>query len=217
MQFRQSVVDGVFGKKIVGYKAGLTSAAMQQQFGVDASRCWACCRSRADSRPARIARARAGSEDRGRNRLSRRCRRRTGRDAPVIELPRLDYADMKKVTLADIVATNVSAYRFVTGPTAMLDPGVRRYPVSLDRDGAELFSALGERCARRPATTSYGVDDQDDPHTRLRVETGHDPDNGCIGARDRCRAGHYVAHYGQLGELKFRIGGKDDALQAPRQ
>jgi len=40
---------------------------------------------------------------------------------------------------------------------------------------------------------------------------------GALGRVTDAAPGAYVAHYGQLGELKFKIEGNDDALQTPRQ
>jgi 2-keto-4-pentenoate hydratase len=133
----------------------------------------------------------------------------------VIELPRLAYADMKKVSLADIIATNVSAYRFITGPTGLLDPDVRKYPVSLERDGTQLFS-------------SFASDADGDPYnvygwmvTRIRqlgywLEPGMILITGSLGRVVDAEPGNYVAHYGKLGELKFKISGDVHAPPEPK-
>jgi 2-keto-4-pentenoate hydratase len=199
-----SVVDGVFGKKIVGYKAGLTSTAAQRQFGVDQPVLGMLPEADRLSPKATIAMAQGlkieveigflvGVEDQPAAMFG------------VIELPRLAYADMQQVKLADIVATNVSAYRFITGPTAMPDPDVRKYAVSLDRDGAQLFSAF--------ASDAFG-----DPYnvygwmvTRIRslgyfLEPGMILITGSLGRVVDAQPGDYVARYGPLGEIRFRIG-----------
>jgi len=201
-----SVVDGVFGKKIVGYKAGLTSTAAQKQFGVDQPVLGMLPEADHLSPKATIAMAQGlkieveigflvGVDDQPAAMFG------------VIELPRLAYADMQQVKLADIVATNVSAYRFITGPTAMPDPDVRKYAVSLDRDGAQLFSAF--------ASDAFG-----DPYnvygwmvTRIRslgyfLEPGMILITGSLGRVVDAQPGDYVAHYGPLGEIRFRIGAK---------
>ena len=116
-----SVVDGVFGKKIVGYKAGLTNSTVQRQFGV--------------TQPVFGVLpdvARLGPKVSLPHVPGLKIEVEIGflvgiGDEPaamlaVIELPRLAYADMKKVSLADIIATNVSAYRFITGPTGCSTP-----------------------------------------------------------------------------------------------
>ena len=199
-----SVVDGVFGKKIVGYKAGLTSTAAQKQFGVDQPVLGMLPEADHLSPKATIAMAQGlkieveigflvGVDDQPAAMFA------------VIELPRLAYADMQQVKLADIIATNVSAYRFITGPTAMPDPDVRKYAVSLDRDGAQLFSAF--------ASDAFG-----DPYnvygwmvTRIRslgyfLEPGMILITGSLGRVVDAQPGEYVARYGPLGEIRFRIG-----------
>jgi 2-keto-4-pentenoate hydratase len=107
----------------------------------------------------------------------------------------------------------VSAYRFITGPTGLLDPDVRKYPVSLERDRAELFS-------------SFASDADGDPYnvygwmvTRIRqlgywLEPGMILITGSLGRVVDAEPGTYVAHYGKLGELQFKITG---AVHAPRE
>jgi len=209
-----SVVDGVFGKKIVGYKAGLTSSAVQRQFGV--------------TQPVLGVLpdvARLGPKVSLPHVPGLKIEVEIGflvgiDDEPaamlaVIELPRLAYADMKKVSLADIIATNVSAYRFITGPTGMLDPDVRKYPVSLDRDGTELFS-------------SFASDADGDPYnvygwmiTRIRqlgywLKPGMILITGSLGRAVDAEPGNYVAHYGKLGKLEFKITGDVHAPPEPK-
>ena len=138
---------------------------------------------------------------------------------PVIELPRLDYADMKQVTLADIVATNVSAYEFVAGPTSPPDPNAAlTTKCRSTKDGNELFS--GDRRPMRSATrcNSYAWTVQQDPRrSDTNLKPGMIVITGALGRVTDAEPGAYVAHYGPLGELKFRIEGNDDALQAARQ
>ncbi len=210
-----SVVDGVFGKKIVGYKAGLTNSAAQRQFGVTQPVLGVL------PEPARLAPKATLPYVPG-LKVEVEIGFLVGIDDEpaamfaVIELPRLAYADMKKVTLADIVATNVSAYRFITGSTGMLDPDVRKYPVSLERNGTELFA-------------SFATDADGDPYnvygwmvTRIRqlgywLEPGMILITGSLGRVVDAEPGDYVAHYGPLGALRFTISGGGDATHTHAQ
>ncbi len=212
-EIQASVVDGVYGMQIVGYKAGLTSTAAQRQFGVSQPVLGVL------PEPGRVA-SKATLERVTGLAIEVEIGFLVGIDdqpaamLPVIELPRLAYADMKKVTLADLIATNVAAYRFITGPTAMIDADVRTYPVSLDRDGTQLF-------------TSFASDASGDPYdiygwmvTRIhslgyRLEPGMILITGALGHVVDAEAGHYVAHFGPLGELTFTIGDKH-AIQTAR-
>ena len=136
---------------------------------------------------------------------------------PVIELPRLDYVDMKQVSLADIVATNVSAYRFIAGASRAPDRTCVPYEVSLEKDGNELFSATRRRRAGRSARFVC----MDGEARSVRLDTNLKPGmimiTGALGRVTDAEPGTYVAHYGPLGELKFGIEGNGDAVQTARQ
>ncbi len=210
-----AVVRDAYATKIAGYKAGLTSAATQQRFGVDRPVLGVLPESGRLATGAELAMMPGlkieveigfivGADDQPTAML------------PIIELPRLDYADMKRVTLADIVATNVSAYRFIAGPTAMLDPGVRSYLVSLDRNGVELFTASAMDALGDPLA-SYAWMIKTIHTLGYELKPGMVLITGALGRVTDAEPGAYVVHYGQLGELKFRIKEHDHALQAPRQ
>ena len=201
------VVDHVFGTKISGYKAGLTSNAAQRQFGVDQPVLGVLPESGRLATTATVA-AVPGLKVEVELGFLVGVGDEPAAMFPVIELPRLAYADMKKVTLADIIATNVSAYRFIAGPTGLLDPDVRKYPVSLDRDGAQVFSAFASDASGDPYDV-YGW-----MVTRIHL-LGYELKPGMIlitGSLGRVvdgEPGDYVAHYGELGELRFKIVGKE--------
>ncbi len=209
------VVKDVYGTKIAGYKAGLTSPITQQRFGIDQPVLGVLPESGQLSSGATLALVPGlkieveigflvGVDDQPAAML------------PIIELPRLDYADMKQVSLADIVATNVSAYRFISGTTGVPDPNVRSYEVSLDKDGKELFSAFGLDALGDPLD-SYAWMVNKIRAIGYELKPGMIMMTGALGRVVDAEPGTYVAHYGPLGELEFRIEGNSDALQAPRQ
>jgi 2-keto-4-pentenoate hydratase len=209
------VVKDLYGTKIAGYKAGLTSPITQQRFGIDQPVLGVLPESGRLSSGATLPWVPGlkieveigfiiGVEDQPAAML------------PVIELPRLDYADMKQVSLPDIVATNVSAYRFINGPTSVPDPDVRSYEVSLARDGKELFSAFGLDALGDPLA-SYAWMVNKIRALRYELKPGMILITGALGRVTDAEPGIYVAHYGPLGELNFRIEGDGDAVQAPRQ
>ncbi len=215
MRIQATVVKDVYGSEIAGYKAGLTSLTTQQRFGVDQPVLGVLPVSGQLSTGATLAMVPGlkieveigflvGEGDQPAAML------------PAIELPRLDYADMKQVTLADIVATNVSAYEFISGPTSPPDPNARAYQVSLDKDGKELFSAFGSDALGDPLQ-SYAWTVNKVRSLGYKLKPGMIVITGALGRVTDAEPGTYVAHYGPLGELKFRIKGSDDALQATRQ
>lgn len=210
-----AVVKDAYGNAVAGYKAGLTSPTTQQRFHVNQPVLGVLPASGRLSSGATLAMVPGlkieveigflvGEGD------------RPAAMFPAIELPRLDYADMKQVTLADIVATNVSAYEFVAGPTSPPDPNARSLEVSLDKDGKELFSALGSDALGDPLQ-SYAWTVNKIRSLGYELKPGMIVITGALGRVTDAEPGAYVAHYGPLGELKIRIEGNDDALQAPRQ
>ena len=211
-----TVVKDAYRNEIAGYKAGLTSAKTQQRFHVNQPVLGVLPASGQLSTGATLAMVPGlkieveigflvGDGD------------RPAAIFPAIELPRLDYADMNQVTLSDIVATNVSAYQFISGPTTTPpDPNVRSLEVSLDKDGKELFSAFGSDALGDPLQ-SYAWTVNKIRSLGYELKPGMVVITGALGRVTDAEPGTYLAHYGPLGELKFRIKGSDDALQAPRQ
>jgi len=210
-----TVVKDAYGNAIAGYKAGLTSLMTQQRFHVNQPVLGVLPTSGQLFSGATLAMVPGlkieveigfliGDGDQPAAML------------PAIELPRLDYADMKQVTLADIVATNVSAYEFISGPTLPFDPNVRSLEVSLDKDGKQLFSAFGSDALGDPSQ-SYAWTVNKIRSLGYELKPGMIVITGALGRVTDAGPGAYVAHYGQLGELKFKIEGNDDALQTPRQ
>ncbi len=210
-----SVVDGVFGMQIVGYKAGLTNPAAQRHFGVSQPVLGVLPEPDRLPSNATIAHVEGlaveleigflvGIDD------------QPAAVLPVVELPRRAYADIKKISLADLIATNVSAYRFITGPTAMLGADVRKNPVSLERDGTQLFTSLAGEASGDPYDI-YGWMVARIHSLGYRLEPGMILMTGPIGGRVvGAEPGHYVAHFGPLGDVKFTIGGNRHAIQTPR-
>ena len=209
------VVRDVYGTKVAGYKAGLTSPATQQRFGVDKPVVGVLPESGRLASGASLA-LKPGLK------IEVEIGYLVGTGAepaamlPVIELPRLDYEDMTRVTLVDIVATNVSAYCFIAGASGTPDPKIRSYEVSLEKDGAKLFSALGADALGDPRHSYEWMVGQVRA-LGYELRPGMLMITGALGRVTDAEPGTYVAHFGPLGELKFRIEGKDHAVQATRQ
>ena len=88
--------------------------------------------------------------------------------------------------------------------------------MSLDKDGKELFSAFGSDALGDPLQ-SYAWTVNKIRSLGYELKPGMVVITGALGRVTDAEPGTYLAHYGPLGELKFRIKGSDDALQAPRQ
>lgn len=197
------VVERVYGARLAGYKAGLTSAAAQQRFGVDQPVLGVLPE---DGRlPPNTTQALVPGL-----KIEVEIGFLVGDDSTpaamlaAIELPRLDYGDMTRVTLPDIVATNVAAYRFIAGSGVALDQDVRAYPVTLDHDGRTLFSATAADALGDPLVAYRWM------LARIhalgyRLEPGMLLMTGSLGRVVDAEPGNYTARYGALGELKFTI------------
>jgi 2-keto-4-pentenoate hydratase len=210
-----AVVKDAYGNEVAGFKAGLTSLATQRRFGVDQPVIGVLPESGRLSPGATLLMTPGlkieveigflvGEDDQPAAML------------PAIELPRMNYADMKDVTLADIVVTNVSAYDYIAGKTSPVDPDIRAYQVSLDKDGKELFSVFASDALGDPLR-SYEWTVNKIRSLGYKLKPGMIVITGALGRVTDAEPGTYVAHYGPLGELKFRIKEHDDALQTPGQ
>jgi len=212
---QSAVVQRAYGAQIAGYKAGLTSAAVQQRFGVDQPVLGVLPES---------GRIQVGSKLRAVPGL--KVEVEIGflvgvEDTPAamfaaIELPRLDYPTTTKTTLADIIATNVSAYRFIVAAPMKLEPDVRRVEVSLDRDGQQLFTAFASDAMGDPTDVYEWLVPRIHSH-EYPLRPGMVLITGSLGRVIDGEPGAYVAHYGELGDIKFTIEGGGDAVQTPRQ
>jgi 2-keto-4-pentenoate hydratase len=209
------VVESVYGTHIAGYKAGLTSVATQQRFGVDGPVLGVLPESGRLASVASLAWTPGlkieleigylyGTDDQPAAML------------PVVELPRLAYVDIKQVSLADIVATNVSAYRFMAGASRSPDPNVRSNEVSLLMGGNELFTATGVDALGDPRV-AYAWMVKQIRALGYDLRPGMLLITGALGRVMDAQPGAYVAQFGALGELTFVIEGNSDALQAARQ
>ncbi|BEQ13506.1 2-keto-4-pentenoate hydratase [Desulfoferula mesophila] len=144
--------------QVAGYKAGLTSQAVQQRFGAKGPALGVLMASmrrykvvrRADFRNLALEVEIAYLLGKP---ISRPVTHRTVREyvlgiAPAVELPDLAYADMSAVTLPDIVAANVVCRGFILGPMVRadkLDPNVTQG--QLWRGGKPLTPAVGAKAA----------------------------------------------------------------------
>ncbi len=129
---------------------------------------------------------------------------RRGAMLAVIELPRLAYADMSHVTLPDVIATNVAAYRYITGPTHLTDPNIRDLRVTLERDGVVLSQGQGSDAMGDPYR-AYTWMTQQIAALGYELEPGMLMITGALGTVVDAKPGRYTAHYGALGDIQFTI------------
>jgi 2-keto-4-pentenoate hydratase len=201
--WQQDLVYAVYADQIAGFKAGLTSPQSQQRFHVDHPVLGVL--------PANssvldgvvmivpglkieleIAFTLADAEG--------------GRAAvlPAIELPRLDYADMAKVSASDVVASNVGAYRYIVGPPVPIVSDLANLRVVLRRDGDVVAEGVGADALGDPRLSAEWT-------IKKAQEIGYAPSAGWVvltGALGRvvdATPGDYEADYGELGKIAFRV------------
>jgi len=193
----------VYGGGNVGYKAGLTNAAAQARFGIDFPVLGLLPASaRLDS--GAVLQGRAGLM------LEVEVGFVVGDDAapaammPVVEIPYLNYAAPTELDLADVVASNVSAYRFIAGPQMAFDTAVAGTNVTLTRDG-ELVNRGTGRDAMGDPVEAYRWMARKAAALGYPLEPGMVMLTGALGRIVDAESGTYVASFGPLGELTFTI------------
>jgi 2-oxo-hept-3-ene-1,7-dioate hydratase len=200
---QSSWVGRLYGTDFAGYKAGLTSAGAQQRFGITTPVLGVL---------PRAARLDAGAEIDAATGLMVEVEIGVlvGADAapaglvPVVELPRLSYAVPDALSAADVIASNVSAYRFVVGAPAPFDADVREVRVTLEHDGAVANAAQASDAMGDPLA-SYRWMVERIRGAGYRLEPGMVLLTGALGRVVDASPGRWVARYDGLGEVAFTI------------
>lgn len=202
-EIQHKVVASFSGDSIIGLKAGLTSEASQESFGVPhpiLGRLFASGRLFSGTSlpfiPGRFLECEIGI-----------CLDELGRPSsicPVIELPRIAFGLSTVATGPNLIACNVAADRYVLGhcvesPTSFVDGSVE-----LKRDGKTLYQAkLTEPQGGPWESLSWMLSESQSlgfsmPKEALML-------TGACGGIHPASPGSYVADYGSLGSVKFEI------------
>jgi 2-keto-4-pentenoate hydratase len=217
-QFQSQVVEGLKGRwgEVIGYKGGLTSPQAQKRFGL--------------SSPVYGVRFAAGVHKSGSviNRAdfirpfleteigfimkktitkpvanTKALKKMIAGVCPVFELPDLAFADMKNITAADIIGTNVGARMIVKGKVKPLsalskvaDPIVVKHNNQVYVDGKPT-DAMGSQMEALKWVINEVVKNGGS------VKKGNLIITGALGGMKPMKPGKYVANYGGLGTLSF--------------
>ncbi len=200
---QQAVVAAVCGDDIAGRKAGMTSAAMRHQFGID--------------RPLlatlyKAGRLAPGGVIAGSAGVMLECEiglvvaaDGTPRSAgPVIEVPRMAFADDDDLTAPNMVACSIAADRFIAGRQLPLLDSFDEVEVVFSRNGETLSSAPATEALDGPLAALEWMLEE----SRLRgypVADGMLFITGACGGLHPARPGRYVADYGPLGSIEFTV------------
>ena len=200
---QKRVVAAVSEGAVAGLKAGMTAAAGQRAFGLT--------HPLIGSLYAR-GRCAPGVSFAGGPGVSLECEIGVVVDAdgapqsagPVVEVPRMAFADEADRTGANLTACNIAADRYIVGEQQPLRDAYGDITITLTRDSEEVCSA--------PASDALGG-----PHAALAwmlneararglvVRDGMLLITGACGGIHPALAGHYIADYGDFGRIEFTV------------
>lgn len=202
-EIQKAVAASVSGGQIAGLKAGMTAPAGQKQFGLTHPLIGSLYRS---GRLGHGARFPSGPG------VSLECEIGIVVDAqgapksagPVIEVPRMAFADAEDRTGANLTACNIAADRFIQGRQQPWRDAYGDVHIRLTRDDQTVCEA--------PATDALGG-----PHSALAWMLDEARKRGLAVAEDMllitgacggihpAEPGRYVADYGDLGRVEFTV------------
>ena len=204
--------------RLAGFKAGLTSKAGQQKFGVDTPLAGVLFASGTLTGTPVINRAAFRllmlETEIGfvfKETLSEplkdvaELRENVKSVMPVIEIPDLGYTDMKQLKGVDIIATNVAAEQFLLGDALVFDgQDLNAVSVTLSMDDEEVNAgqgsdALGDQWQAALWLINTMIEQG------WTLEAGQLIITGALGNMIPGKAGKYVADYGDFGKIEFEI------------
>lgn len=200
---QDSWVRGVFGAFPAGFKAGLTNPAAQSRFGVatpvlgvlpENSRLFS--KTTVPGASGLLIEVEIGFL--------------VGMDGSpaamlgVVELPRLSFARPDQLDVNDIIASNVSTFRFVTGDSVRFDAGVREAAVVLERDGEVLNRGFATDAMGDPLAAYRWLLAKAE-NVGYRVEPGMIILTGSLGHVVDGSPGRYTARFDGMGSIDFEI------------
>jgi len=130
----------------------------------------------------------------------------------VIEAPAGSFPESqaRQLTVADIVANNVSAYILIVGAEAPVEGlELAKLAVVLRRDGETLSKGTGTDVMGDPWKSALWLVNVAVGQGRV-IEAGQLLSTGVIGKRVESAPGHYAADFGPLGKIEFDI--RPDAM-----
>ena len=200
---QKEVVAALAGGALAGLKAGMTAAAGQQQFGLTHPLIGSLYGS------GRLA---SGAKFESAPGVSLECEIGIVIDAhgapktagPVIEVPRMAFADADDRTGANLTACNIAADRYIVGAQQPLRDSYGDVQITLTRDGETVCSAPASDALGGPqAALAWMLDEA--RKRGLSVAADMLLITGACGGIHPAAPGHYVADYGDLGRVEFTV------------
>ena len=123
---------------------------------------------------------------------------------PVIEVPRMAFADDEDRTGANLIACNIAADRYIVGEQRPLRDSYGDVQITLTRDGEEVCSAPASDALGGPqAALAWMLNEARE--RGLEIEDGMLLITGACGGIHPAEPGHYVADYGDFGTIEFTV------------
>ena len=200
---QRKVVDAVAGSAVAGLKAGMTAAAGQQAFGLTHPLIGSLYES------GRLAPGVSFPSAPG---VSLECEIGIVVDengapksaGPVIEVPRMAFADEGDRNGANLIACNIAADRYIVGEQQPLRDSYGDVQITLTRDGKEVCSAPASDALGGPqAALAWMLNEARE--RGLEIEDGMLLITGACGGIHPAEPGRYVADYGDFGRIEFTV------------
>ncbi len=198
---QKEVVQAVAGDAVAGLKAGMTAAAGQQAFGLAHPLVGSLYAA------GRLAPGAAFETGEG---VSLECEIGIVVDAdgapksagPVVEVPRMAFADDADRTGANLAACNIAADRYIVGEQQPWRDVYGDIAITLTRDGDEVCRAPASDALGGPhAALAWMLDEA--KARGIEVSDGMLLITGACGGIHPATPGSYVADYGSLGRIAF--------------
>ena len=200
---QRKVVAAVAEGAVAGLKAGMTAAAGQQAFGLTHPLIGSLYES---------GRLSSGATFPSAPGVSLECEIGIVVDGngapksagPVIEVPRMAFADEADRNGPNLIACNIAADRYIVGAQQPLRDSYGDVQITLTRDGEEVCSAPASDALGGPqAALAWMLNEARE--RGLEIEDGMLLITGACGGIHPAVPGHYVADYGDLGRIEFTV------------
>ena len=200
---QKRVVDAVAGGAVAGLKAGMTAAAGQQAFGLTHPLIGSLYES---------GRLSSGATFPSAPGVSLECEIGIVVDGngapksagPVIEVPRMAFADEADRNGPNLIACNIAADRYIVGEQQPLRDSYGDVQITLARDGEEVCSAPASDALGGPqAALAWMLNEARE--RGLEIEDGMLLITGACGGIHPAEPGRYVADYGDFGRIEFTV------------
>lgn len=200
---QRKVVAAVAGGAVAGLKAGMTAAAGQQAFGLTHPLIGSLYESGRRSSGATFSSAPG---------VSLECEIGIVVDGngapksagPVIEVPRMAFADEADRNGPNLIACNIASDRYIVGEQQSLRDSYGDVQITLTRDGEEVCSAPASDALGGPqAALAWMLNEARE--RGLEIEDGMLLITGACGGIHPAEPGRYVADYGDFGRIEFTV------------